>query len=306
MPQETEVLRVADIREQAAPDIREVLFLERHSFYEVRLSAPDGPATLATLQQARQSSDPVRVVLDTDKHEVLSAQLLSAGEKSNFVSLITTLTHPDPTRPIDANNINAGTFNIVGDYLKSSAFDVCTTIVPNFAEAVRLFDICTAHSCHPAAPAPCITFQYLIDGCYARAHKMRYFIEQEGYCCEKAFAFAMTAPNKLSVRASLWGCCCVSWWWHVAPLIRVDMDKLYVAAMVIDPGMFTRPVLFSTWLAALEDKCCYPQAKVVTYSIQKGEAYGPNDLAGATYSLDDLYTQTDAFLKKYQHHKTCP
>jgi hypothetical protein len=67
-----------------------------------------------------------------------------------------------------------------------------------------------------------IPFQYVRDGCYARAHKMRQIItELYGYCCEKVFSFAIPYPNRLAVKANKWSGCCVTWWYHVAPLVRV-------------------------------------------------------------------------------------
>ena len=105
-----------------------------------------------------------------------------------------------------------------------------------------------------------------------------------GYCCEKVFSYAPYNDDVLAVQANKWGGCCVEWWYHVAPLVRVRLklrlprlpkDFSIVLAMVIDPGMFDKPVLLSTWLAAQENKTCNPQAKVSAYSIQPGSAYTP-------------------------------
>ncbi|MGI9518740.1 MAG: protein-glutamine glutaminase family protein [Pirellulaceae bacterium] len=306
MPQENDVLSVAAIREQVVPGSREILFLARQSIFWVGLNSPGGPGTLATLDQARQSSHPVRVLLDTDNNEVLSAQLVSAGEKSNFEARLKLLPNPDPPKPVDLKKIDPSTFNIVTDHLTSNAFVYCPTIVPGFAEAQRLFDICAGQSCHLGAPSPCITFQYLLDGCHARAHKMRYLIENEGYCCAKAFAFAPLAPYKLASRANKWGHCCVAWWFHVVPLVPVQVDALFQAAMVIDPSMFDRPVLYSTWLESLEDTSCYAAAKVMMQSVEEGTAYGPADATGDNYHQDDDYSMTDAFLLAHESDWTCP
>ena len=70
-----------------------------------------------------------------------------------------------------------------------------------------------------------------------------------GYCCEKVFSFANENNDVLAVRADKWGGCCVQWWYHVAPLIRVRFkigSFSIVLALVIDPGMFDKPVLLTT------------------------------------------------------------
>jgi len=73
--------------------------------------------------------------------------------------------------------------------------------------------------------------------------------------------------------------------------------------MVIDPSMFDKPVLLSTWLAAQENKACNSQAKVSTYSIQPGSAYTPG--WNSPYGTDPNYTATEATLLAYQSLPTC-
>jgi hypothetical protein len=89
--------------------------------------------------------------------------------------------------------------------------------------------------------------------------------------------------------------------YHVAPLIRVRMKlkglpKAFslALAMVIDPGMFDKPVLLSTWLAAQENTSCSPDAHVTKNSIQPGSAYTP--AYGGAFSTDSSYTSTEATL----------
>ncbi len=137
--------------------------------------------------------------------------------------------------------------------------------------------------------------------------------DQQGYCCEKVFSFAIPYPNRLAVKANKWGGCCVTWWYHVAPLVRVRIKiKLlsfnleFVLAMVIDPGMFDKPVLLSSWLAAQEDLTCWPSAKVTTYSIQPGSAYTPANGMGTAFATDPNYAATHQTLSNYKNLTTCP
>jgi len=136
---------------------------------------------------------------------------------------------------------------------------------------------------------------------------MRWIITNKfHYCCEKVFSFANVNFDVLAVKADKWGGCCVTWWYHVTPLIRVRVGKLGVLALVIDPGMFDKPVLLSSWLAAQENKVCSPNAKVSKYSIQPGSAYMPANHAGTAFTTDPAYTATDATLTAYKNLKTCP
>jgi hypothetical protein len=95
----------------------------------------------------------------------------------------------------------------------------------------------------------------------------------------------------------------------VAPLVRVNVrfGRLHVTlAMVIDPGMFDKPVLLSTWLAAQANTNCASNANVSMYSIQPGSAYGPANHAGTAFGTDPNYTATDATLISYKNLTTCP
>jgi hypothetical protein len=130
------------------------------------------------------------------------------------------------------------------------------------------------------------------------------------YCCEKVFSFATDDPDTLAVKADKWGGCCVEWWYHVAPLIRVRLKikglpkKLsIVLAMVIDPGMFDKPVLLSTWLAAQENTTCNADARVTSYSIQPGSAYAPS--WGGGFVTDPNYTDTESTMIGYSNLTTC-
>ena len=80
----------------------------------------------------------------------------------------------------------------------------------------------------------------------------------------------------------------------------------FVLAMVIDPGMFDKPVLLSTWLGAQEDTTCDADANLSMYSIQPGSAYSPANYAGTMFTTDPAYTATHATLTAYKNLTTCP
>jgi hypothetical protein len=306
-PQETAVLSVAIVRR--VKDVTEYLFNEREQIFR----GPAGATARTASTRARaalQRETPVKAVLDPVRGVVRRIDTPTPAEIADFERTHIALENPDKPVRIKLSDIDPTTFNIVDSYLKFPSFLLCTSIIPDYATAKKIFDFCAAQACPgPPVVTPCIPFQYVRDGCYARAHKMRKIItERFGYCCEKVFSFANQGSDTLAVRADKVGGCCVFWWYHVAPLVRVRIKILnasFVLALVIDPSMFNKPVLLSSWLMAQENTGCSPNANVSMYSIQPGSAYAPANGSGTAFSTDPNYTQTDQTLIAYKNLTTC-
>jgi Glutaminase len=311
---ETGILTVAAVSDPRGEGPIEARFNERQQIFEL----PGSKAALAgRLHEALERGAPVKAVLNPHRGTLERVEPVSERELRAFEKERVLLENPERPFRVDLARIDPTTFNIVDHYLNVPVFKLCTKVIPNYKAAKDIFDFCAAQSCHlpgPYAISQCIPFQYVRDGCYARAHKMRQIItDQYGYCCEKVFSFAIPYPNRLALKAAKWGGCCVTWWYHVAPLVRVRIKiKLlsfnfeFVLAMVIDPGMFDKPVLLSTWLSAQEDSTCWNPAKVTKYSIQPGSAYWPADGTGTTFATDPNYTSTHSYLTQYKNLTTCP
>lgn len=310
---ERDLLTVAAVVRRKEGQIQ-VRFNER----ERPFALAEGAETLELLQSASRKQLPVEATLDLRRGTLVRAAMPSAKRMEAFRSARTSLDDPVPPEAVVVNKIDPMTFNFV-DVRKWPPFRLCRTIIPNYATAKTIFDYCAAQSCHlpgPYGTPPCIPFQYVRDGCYARAHQMRRIITKKyRYCVEKVFSFAL-GEDDLSVKADKWGGCCVTWWYHVAPLVRVRFripakftrkgSISLSLAMVIDPGMFDKPVLLSTWLAAQENTACNPHARVTKYSIQSGAAYWPADGNGTTFSTDPNYVKTEQTLLDYASLTTCP
>lgn len=307
---DTGILTVAAVRE--GKDGKEILFNERQQIFSLASSMKSADEVLKQLKGSIKRKEPVRAVLNPRKGVVEKIIMPKAGEVEEFRKTRILLDKPSKSVRIEVNLIDPTTFNIVGHRLKWPTFKLCKKIVPNYKKAKEIFDFCAEQSCNLPPPydiSPCIPFQYVRDGCYARAHKMRRIITTKyGYCCEKVFSFANQGQDKLAVKADKWGGCCVTWWYHVTPLIRVKVSFgpwSFVLAMVIDPGMFDKPVLLSTWLSAQENTFCHANAHVSMYSIQPGSAYSPANYAGAAFTTDPAYIATDATLIAYSGLTTC-
>jgi Glutaminase len=317
---ETGILTVAAIRPRKGRMPAQYLFNERQRIFTLPSAARSYKVTTSLLKSSLRKGAPVHVSLDLRLGRIEKAEEPSSQAIREFHSRRMLVEKPSRPARLDVAKIDPSVFNVVDYRLKWPPFLLCTKVVPNYAKAKEIFDFCVKQSCHLGGPydiTPCIPFQYVIDGCYARAHKMRWIITTKyGYCCEKVFSFANQNYDTLAVKADKWGGCCVTWWYHVAPLIRVNFTlppfgKLKTTikltlAMVIDPGMFDKPVLLSTWLSAQENKLCSANAKVSMYSIQPGSAYWPANYQGTQFDTDDNYTQTDATLIGYHNGVTCP
>jgi hypothetical protein len=315
---DTAMLTVAAIRE--GKEGKQILFNERQQIFSLGKKMRSARKVSAQLKDSLRKKLPIRAALDPRKGIIEKIETPDVRQLENFRKTRKLLEKPSKSVRIDAGRIDPTLFNVVDYRLKWPAFLLCKKIVPSYQKAKEIFDFCAKQSCNLPGPydiSPCIPFQYVIDGCYARAHKMRWIITTKYYyCCEKVFSFANQNYDTLAVEANKWGGCCVFWWYHVAPLIRVSIaiprfGRLKTSikitlAMVIDPGMFDKPVLLSTWLSAQENKNCSANAKVSMYSIQPGSAYWPANHQGTQFATDDTYALTDATLTDYHSGVTCP
>ncbi len=255
------------------------------------------------LKKAQRSKLPVIAEIDTREGVIHRVSELSEKELEEFERTRTLLEKPEKTRRVSVSALDPTAFNLERYHRHVRCFRECRKIIPSYRKAKEIFDFCAQQTCSLGGPfnvSPCIPFQYVRDGCYARAHKMRWIITTKyRYCVDKVFSFAVYGNDRLAVQANKWGGCCVTWWYHVAPLVRVRLGRGLVLLLVIDPGMFDKPVLLTTWLAAQENKNCFPNAHVSLYSIQPGSAYTPNG-GWTQFSTDPNYT-----LIAYKNLVTC-
>jgi hypothetical protein len=309
---DTSIVTVAAILPSADGKTLDIIFNEKEQVFTIQKEDKSFAEFNRQFEDALKSKTVLKIVSDPRKGNFSMVTQPSARELEIFQGFRKEMLPGDSARRIDILKIDTAKFNIVNEYLKWPAFFLCTKVVPDYTTAKQIFDYCAAQSCSIFGPHqvnPCIPFQYVIDGCYARAHKMRWIIENHfGYCSEKVFSFANQVGHHLAVKANKWGGCCVQWWFHVTPLIRVKVNFgkfVTTMAYVIDPGMFDQPVLLSTWLQAQENLACNANAHVDFYSIQPSSAYLPTYPTGAPYTTDPNYTQTNNTLINYANGHTC-
>jgi hypothetical protein len=300
---QTKVVTVMDLSVQSGGSVN-VIFRE----LEEAFTASD-PAVVAALKKAFEQQSVISITFDPWQALVKGATVnpgitraASSQAQATYTSGASHSVNLSIANDVDLNNPEAlGILNTTTAGLVS--------VIPDWATAQLMFDY-IAHQCC-ALPGPygvdhCISFQYCEDGCYARAHKMCWVLNNVyHYATHKVFSFAYPSSYTLSVKAEKWGGCCINWWYHVAPLVNIKTPT-GIKAFVFDPAMFDQPVTLATWLHAQENPACASgrTPKVTSFNIQPTASYSPMDTAH--FGTDPAYTNTNSTLIGYAPLKTCP
>lgn len=122
-----------------------------------------------------------------------------------------------------------------------------------------------------------VPYHYPVDGCYARAHLMAQRLTALGYASEKVFAVSrkdggsglhVPSPHAMDMP----GAPTVTWWYHVAPIIRVQQTDGSIQRMVMDPSTATAPISISAWTGLMRPEQFneYDMAGIQAYLAQNG------------------------------------
>jgi hypothetical protein len=302
---QTKVVTVLGINASANGSATNVIFRELEEGFTI-----SDPTVISALKTAMGANDAVKITFDPWKAVVTQVSAPSSGERMAMASR-QIIHSPGSSRVVDLDHTSPDVINNVSaEGILNATTPGLTDVIPDMATAQLMFDYITHQCCALSGPYTidyCITFQYCEDGCYARAHKMCYIINNKyHYATHKIFSFAYPdGPYTLSVKAEKWGGCCINWWYHVAPLVNIK-TATGTQAFVIDPAMFDQPVLLATWLHAQQNPVCEGSniPKVTSYNLQPTSSYAPYDTA--TFVTDPLYTDTDTTLVHYRPLVTCP
>jgi len=295
---QTKVVTVANIRLSGDGSTSEVMFNELAELFTVK------DATVsASLKTALSAQKVISIQFDPWSGVVLAAQIHSGRQINSNLGT--------PLK-VDLASVNTDVMNSAPAMaiLNTTATGL-TNVVPDMATAQLMFDYITKQCCANAGPYGidyCISFQYCEDGCYARAHKMCWIINNVyHYNTHKIFSFANAGSDELCVKCEKWRGCCVNWWYHVAPLVNIKTTT-GIQAFVFDPAMFDQPVLLATWLHAQTNPTCVPTGDVPHVSminIQPTSSYSPSSYSGYSFDTDPTYSATDGTLTSYAPLHTC-
>ena len=273
---ESRLMQPAYYRDAKDGNSIQVRFNESQRIYDLPKSSSNYDAVKAIFDAAIQNVSPVYVSYTDEIAEYL---------------------HIDAVRAATADEIQQFNEMYHSDADDSRSFSVYKEIVPSYEKLVEIFDYMKAQGCtSPDVEIDyCIPFQYVVDGCYARAHKMKQILQDKyGYTCDKVFSYE-GASGSLAVDA---GDCCVYWWYHVAPLVKVKTNY-GIVQYVMDPSMFDHPVSINKWTGAQENTTCTPWADFGYYEITPSKCYSPG------CSTDPNYWSTNWTLQNYADLVTC-
>lgn len=207
--------------------------------YEIK-DTKENEAYISMISQAVKNESPVHIFLKANSNEIAKVEKATAEDVRYFKSVLT--------------KEERGVTNRLA------------SVIPDLATLNSLFTQIKNQSCGTStASSPCITFRYPVDGCYARAHKMRQILNNAGYECEKQFVYG-------NLRAST-GTCCVSWVYHVAILVSFKNASGVIEKRIIDPSLnSTGPITDTAWRAACTNSTC-GSTSVSSFTNTAGNVY---------------------------------
>lgn len=237
--------------------------------FEIRDSR-ENQEYISMIREAVKNETPIHVFLKANTLEIVKVDQPTDEDIRYFKSLLTKETGTETQKAV--------------------------SVIPNQATLTSLFNQIKNQSCGTStASSPCITFRYAVDGCYARAHKMRQILLNAGYDCEKQFVYG-------NLRAST-GTCCVSWGYHVAILVSFRNASGVVEKRIIDPSLFTSgPVTDTAWRNACVNTSC-GSASASSYANTAGTVYYRSPSGSLLY--DNNYVNTNCVLTTFASLSGC-
>lgn len=299
-----QIVTIGDIRKSDDGISTRIIFNENEEIFTVK-----DQSVLEKLQEAYNGKKTIKVTFNPWSATVLNVNNPTDQEVENHRSR-PIINSPGLYQRVDLATMNPDVLNNAPALaVLNSSTPGLTNVIPDMATAQLMFDYITKQCCQlggPYAIDHCIPFQYVADGCYARAHKMCWILNNRyNYATHKIFSFAVGGYS-LSVKAEKWCGHCINWWYHVAPLVSINTPT-GVKAFVFDPSMFDQPVLLATWLHAQENPVCSGVARVTSFNLQPTASYGPAAYADTTtFDTDPTYSSTNSTLISYSALHTCP
>ena len=127
-----------------------------------------------------------------------------------------------------------------------------------------------------------IPFEYIKDGCYARAHMMCDTMHDDNINCAKMFVMLenpmgkdrLTASNKFMNA---------KWWYHVAPLsFAQNPETKAVEAFIMDPSMADHPLKPTEWVRQMWDG-----KTNIKIDVTRAPQYGPAEAGGVNETFEE-------------------
>jgi hypothetical protein len=300
---QTKIVTVLDISANPGGTSKHILFRGLEEPFNV-----SDMSVVATLTTAMNENKPIRITFNPWTATVITVAQVSEQERIVHSSR-EVVSGAGASYTMDIEKAGPDVINQAGIAAINTTTGGLTEVIPDMATAQIMFDYITHQCCQTPGPYGidfCISFQYCEDGCFARAHKMCWILNNKyNYATHKVFSFAYPGTYTLAVKGEKWGGCCINWWYHVAPLVNIKTPS-GTKAYVFDPAMFDVPVTLAAWLHAQANPSCASGRipRVTSFNIQPTSSYAPNDTS--SFITDPFYTDTDTTLVHFSPLKTCP
>jgi hypothetical protein len=304
------LMSVANVYYTADGKKAEVWFYETPLVYEFDASDPNAKNNFETLKNAKENKLPVNLrSIANIENRIDVITPASSEQVASFKAEVS-------KREMDTEELPApdSDASLPGTLPQSKgAATALISVVPNTTVLNNIFNTVRSQCCKLPGIflyGQCIPFQFVADGCYARAHKTRQIIESYyGYKSYKVFNYACNGAGTLSVKATLWNNnCCVKWWYHVASYVIVQVGAAQYGYL-IDPSMFSGPVSIPTWVAAQKNVSCGYNGSAQGQVYYTSNAYAPTSLNSTTCVLvpyaDNTYTAANATCAAYAPKQGC-
>jgi hypothetical protein len=144
------------------------------------------------------------------------------------------------------------------------------------------------------ASDPAVPFEYIVDGCYARAHHMCETMMKDNINCSKMFVMIedlygggmLTAKNKFMNA---------EWWYHVAPIsFAKDPKTEKVEGYIMDPSMADHPLKAEEWISMMRGKDLK-----IKVDITRAPQFGPVESDGENQTFEESLPATADTMKEY-------
>ncbi|MDH6253169.1 hypothetical protein M2347_002896 [Chryseobacterium sp. H1D6B] len=246
-----------------------VSFIVTAQFYEIK-PTKENEKYIDMIRQAVKNETPIHVFTKSNTNEITKVEAATQEDITYFRSVFTKEVKQETNK--------------------------LASVIPDLATLNSLFTKIKNQSCGSStASSPCITFRYPVDGCYARAHKMRQILISNGYDCEKQFVYG-------NLKAST-GTCCVAWSYHVAILVSFKNASGVTEKRIIDPSLFASgPVTDTAWRNACINSTC-GSVSVSSYANTAGTVYYRSPAGSLLY--DNNYINTNCVLTTFTSLSGC-
>lgn len=208
-------------------------FFQSTQPYYLNIKSAKGAKYLSILRDAKKTKSLVTVNVYDKSNDiaevVLSPSALSVAYRKKLHSSTKTTSL---RKMLDAN---------------ASTFTDLNTIIPSLDSLNALY---------AKMQDPFISFAYAVDGCFGRAHWMRKILNENGYECDKVFAFGHSENSVRNLSVTTPSNCCVNWYYHVAPIVKYLDANNSVVEVVFDPSLFNAPIPLTTWAGKLVSGSC--------------------------------------------------